>query len=395
MAAAAPMLLPDDALAVLRGIWRRRRGDWLLGGGEWPLPIPLRPPTQEQAEQAWTRFGQWLRAWQDEARPGTVQPRTLRWSRLGEQRLPQNWQLPDADTVADLLGEGARWRQACRRSGELRRRWPEAVALHARLPRHFDLLADLPEDDHLRLMAVLDWLQRHPRSDLFLRQLPIAGIDSKWIEPRRQVLADWLAALRGLPPGSGFERLSGLRRAPGRLRLRLLDPALRAAVGGLEDISAPIGQLAALRLPARRVVMVENLETGLAFDDLPGTVLLMARGYAVDCIERIGWLRELPLLYWGDLDTHGLVILHRLRQYAPRARTVLMDEATLLRYRALCGSEPRQHRAQRLSGLNAEEQHLYDALKRHRFGLNLRLEQERIAWDDAWPRIQTAVIAAG
>ncbi|MFT4246882.1 MAG: DUF2220 domain-containing protein, partial [Pseudomonas sp.] len=186
----------------------------------------------------------------------------------------------------------------------------------------------------------------------------------------------------------------GLRRAPPRLRLRLLDPALRAAVGGLEDIAAPIEQVAALRLPARCAFMVENLETGLAFADLPGAVLVMARGYAVDCVARIGWLRALPLFYWGDLDTHGLVILHRLRQYAPQAQALLMDEATLSRYLALdlCGSERRPHRAQRLSGLHPHEQQLYDGLKRGGFDgrIGVRLEQERIAWDEAWPQLLAA-----
>lgn len=344
-------------------------------------------------EADWPRFDDWLAAWRRTALPGEVKRNPVNWSRLGRQDLPDSWCPPDLEAAAMLLGEGVRWRQARRRVRQLRARWPQAEALHARLPRRYDLLADLPEADFARLLAVLEWLLAHPGNGLSLRQLPIAGIDSKWIEPRRQVVADWLSALRGLPPGGALECVAGLRRAPARIRLRLLDPRLRAAVGGLEDIHAPIEQVAALRLPAQRAFMVENLETGLAFGDLPGAVLVMARGYAVDCVERIGWLRALPLFYWGDLDSHGLVILHRLRQYAPQARTLLMDEATLRRHLELdlCGSEPRQHRAQRLSGLHPDEQRLYDLLKQGGLGrTNLRLEQERIAWDDAWRHLVAA-----
>lgn len=393
MAAPAAMLLPEDALAALRLQWRRRHGEWLLEEHPAPAPIPLRPPTQARVEVEWNRFDAWLRAWRQTTLPGEVQRSRVNWSRLGAQELPESWSVPDAANAAALLGESARWRQARQRVRQLRERWPQAEALHARLPRHYALLADLPEPDFARLLAVLDWLLAHPDSGLALRQLPIAGVDSKWIEPRRQLVRDWLAALRGQPAAAPLERLAGLRRAPPRVRLRLLDPSLRAAVGGLEDIAAPIEQVAALRLPARCAFMVENLETGLAFGDLPGAVLVMARGYAVDCVARIDWLRELPLFYWGDLDTHGLVILHRLRQHAPQARALLMDEATLRRGLTLdlCGSERRPHRAQRLSGLHPDEQALYDRLKAGGFGHpGLRLEQERIAWDEAWPRLQAA-----
>ncbi|RBG30260.1 DUF2220 domain-containing protein, partial [Xanthomonas oryzae] len=161
---------------------------------------------------------------------------------------------------------------------------------------------------------------------------------------------------------------------------------------GLEDITAPIAQIAALRLPVRRVLIVENRETGLACESLPGTLVLMARGYAVEYVSNIGWLRELPLYYWGDIDTHGLAILHRLRTHAPHTTAVLMNEATLQATpRALWGHERRPHRAQRLAALSIQEQRLYADLRGGRFGPSPRLEQERIAWDYAWPRIQAAL----
>lgn len=270
--------------------------------------------------------------------------------------------------------------------------WPQAAGLAARLRRQFDLLADAPEPEFQRLLAVVDWLHAHRDSGLFLRQLPIAGIDSKWIELRRGVVADWLAGLRGIAEPRGFDSLSGLRRAPDRVRLRLLDPDLRARLGGLEDLQAPIAQIAALRLPVRRVLIVENRETGLACADLPGTLLLMARGYAVDYVRAIDWLRDLPLYYWGDIDTHGLAILHRLRRHAPRTVALLMDEATLRATPAdLWGHERRQHRAQRLEVLTVAEQALYTGLRSGRFGPAPRLEQERIAWDYAWPRLRAAL----
>ena len=65
--------------------------------------------------------------------------------------------------------------------------------------------------------------------------------------------------------------------------MRLLDPGLRAAVGGLSDIEAPAEEFIALSVPVQRVLIVENLVTGLACESLPGTVVFMRRG----CIGKI------------------------------------------------------------------------------------------------------------
>jgi hypothetical protein len=390
MARANAMLLPDAALAALRGQWRLHRGAWLLGEAT-PQPVALRMPTQAQASAGFDAFGAWLRAWRDTSLPGQVEPREVKWPQLGPQCLPYAWQV-SADQAALALGEQTRWQRARQRCAVLLARWPQAAGLAARLRRQFDLLADAPEPEFLRLLAVVQWLHTHRDSGLFLRQLPIAGIDSKWIEPRRGVIADWLGGLRGISEPRSFDSLSGLRRAPDRVRLRLLDPDLRARLGGLDDIQAPIAQIAALQLPVRQVLIVENRETGLACEDLPGTLLLMARGYAVDYVRAIDWLHALPLYYWGDIDTHGLAILHRLRRHAPQTVALLMDETTLRDTpSSLWGHERRPHRAQRLDALTAAEQALYTDLRTGRFGPAPRLEQERIAWDYAWPRICAAL----
>jgi hypothetical protein len=56
--------------------------------------------------------------------------------------------------------------------------------------------------------------------------------------------------------------------------MRVLDGELRSYLGGLGDISTPLEHLAGLALPVSHVLIVENLQTGLAIEDLPGTVVL-------------------------------------------------------------------------------------------------------------------------
>ena len=69
-------------------------------------------------------------------------------------------------------------------------------------------------------------------------------------------------------------------------------------------------------------------------------MVIFGGGYAVPVLQPLGWLASLDLVYWGDIDTHGFAILDRLRHRLPRARSILMDRATLL-----APSGPVGHRA--------------------------------------------------
>jgi hypothetical protein len=175
-----------------------------------------------------------------------------------------------------------------------------------------------------------------------------------------------------------------LKPLPHIVRLFLLDERLRRLAGGLRDISARPEELATLDLPVSRVYIVENLQTGLAFEDCPGAVVFMGLGYGVGTLATLPWVVRAPCTYWGDLDTHGLAILSRARSKMPYLESALMDEQTLLSHRDLWVSEDQQNAAPELALLTPAEQSLYRGLKQQRWGVNVRLEQERIAWSYAW-----------
>jgi hypothetical protein len=383
------MRSPEPALAQLRLAWRRHAGQWLGGAGEWPLSISLQVPREQQAAQDWTAFDDWRVQWRSWSGAGEVDWTERRWPQLGRQGVPAQWRLRDAAEAAQAMGELPRWQRAEQRFQVLVERWP---TLESRLRSQFELLADIEESEFTRMRDMLAWLLAHPASQLFARQLPVAGLDSKWLETRIGVIGGWLRQLTGTPDDAGFWSLSGLRREPDRLRLRVLDPSLRDHVGGLGDIHAPWQQLAELDWSVRRVFIVENKQTGLAFDELPGAVVLMARGYAVEQLAQLPWLRAAEAVhYWGDIDTHGLAILGRLRGHLPSVRSLLMDEVTLHAHRALCVAEPEPHRAEAIEHLSGAEQALYCDLRGDRWGVRLRLEQERIGWDYAWKSITDVV----
>jgi len=386
-------LEPDAIRARLRTRFDRQRSAWLKGEGNWPLSLPLGVPTEAEAEAHTGQTIRWIDAWRDWPGPGEVRFVERRWTRLGRQMLPEAIRFASPDEVAAFIGRDAQWHQATVRLARVCESWPSLLDAAT---KSWDVLAEWPDEAFERLVALLAWLEANPASNLLPRQVPVPGVHSKWLEGHRRIVMRWLGAIRQCETrGVSLEQLTGLRAPPERVRLRVLDPALRGKLSGLADIEAPVDELASWSLPVRIAFIVENLQTGLAFGDLPGAVVFMQQGYAVDVFGRIPWLATLPVFYWGDLDTHGFAILDRLRACLPHARSLLMDEATLLQHRMLWTREDKPIGDRKLARLSAAEADLFMALQAGRWGHGVRLEQERIDWTDAWQAINEAVQAMG
>ncbi|MEX5748567.1 Wadjet anti-phage system protein JetD domain-containing protein [Massilia sp. X63] len=386
------MKTPAEVRQLLLRRFGRQHRTWLEAGAAsqaWPLDIPLGLPGEQAALAQMAATHAWVRTWQAWNGEGTLCWTERRWRTLGTQRLPERLRLDNPRQLAWWIGELDRWDRAVLRHAQLVQRWP-ALAVHAATA--FDALADFSDSDIDRLVAALAWFEANPRSGLYLRQVPIPGLDTKWIEARQGLLCGLISVLHGFEAGaSDIHALCGLRRVPGLVRMRALDPALRQRIGGLGDLSAPVEELARLDLDPCHVLIVENLQTGLALEDLPGVVAFMALGYGVDQLGGLPWLGGAHCLYWGDIDTHGFAILNRARGVLPNLRSFLMDQDTLLQHRPLWSEEPSQHPAQELERLHASEAAVYRGLKQHAWGASIRLEQERVALDWVAGELQRAL----
>jgi hypothetical protein len=285
------------------------------------------------------------------------------------------------------LGDFARLARAIRSRFPVLRAWIEESPMQVLQHR-----ADWP-----RLLAVLDYFVDHPRPDRYIRELVIPGVESKFIEGRKRLLADLLD--RVLPETAldreaaglahhGFERRYGLRYDQPLIRLRLLDSALAGRFGGLTDISLPLSRFVTLDPPCRRVFITENKINGLSFPPLPDSLVIFGLGYGVDSLRDAAWLRQREIHYWGDLDTHGFAILSQLRGYFHDVASLLMDRETLLGCRGAWGQEPPGKRfTAEPENLAAAELELFLDLRDDRLGERLRLEQERVPFD----RVQAAL----
>jgi len=380
--------LPTDLRTLALRRYTRDVAAWLRAPTG--CTLSLGSPREADARANPAAFAQWLEAWATWRGPGRVIQDAARWRGLGAQALPTQLLLDTPQDVAALAGTIDDWTSLRDVDALLCDTWPALQADLPALPTWRAVAALLPSE-RLKLTALVTWLLTHPDSGLSPREVPVEGIDTKWIEQRTDVVARLLRSLRPGPHASDFRALCGFRADPVRLRIRVLCPALRAHVGGLRDIEAPLSELAALPIRPEAVLVVENLATGLALADRHGVVAVPKLGYAISQLAQLPWAANATVVYWGDVDTHGLTMLGRARSYLPQLTSVLMDEDTLLAHGAQWGMEDSPFVGELYGVLTAAELDLLTGLQRGRWGDRLRLEQERVHWPTAEAALDRAL----
>jgi hypothetical protein len=430
----------SDAQGLVRERLKRNLHAWAaltpIEAAALTVHIALQPPTEAQARIDEAGTAAWAREWArfaEQLPDGIVLHWAIRnWHRLGAQRIPTALDLNGRAVIGAFAGDslqrslkvlverdsalrglldgfsgaGLAPTQALPPDHERRHHDQPEVdqprpgagddSVTAALRRVGSSVLALGHDDFGRLREVVAWLLEHPSEALRPRQLPVRGVDTKWFGRHRGTVAKLVEVAH---PGP-----LPIVDADPRIRLRVLDGAvLHAGAAGTgtgagtvdgvafsmmpHDLAAPPAELARLPLHPRVAFVFENLESVLAMPDWPGTVAVHGGGYAVDLLEQLPWLHQTPIVYWGDLDSHGLAILNRLRAHLPHARSVLMDVDTLLAHRDLWVPEPAPSTAT-LEHLTEAERQALHAL--HDEG-SVRLEQERIPWAYALQALRAAV----
>ncbi len=226
------------------------------------------------------------------------------------------------------------------------------------------------------LLRVVAWFRANPCCGLYLRQLPVEGVDTKFFERHRAILDALLLQVQPEavdPSTPRFEARHGLRWEEPLVRLRFLDPALQSARGfPVADLAVPATTFRSLALGRVNAIVTENLRNFLALPPLPNAVAVMGSGDAATLLANTPWLAQSRILYWGDLDARGFAILARLRTAYPAVESVMMDSATLAAHRRWAVKiEPVPADA---AGLTSDERAAFDQLAAE----SLRLEQERV-----------------
>ena len=373
---------PADVRAQIARRWARGEllSPLVTGRPLAPLRLPCKTPTAREMSE---RFDE-VRAWAADLRAlphVRIAMRAIRHRTLGANALPAEIWIDTLEDALALAGKTAEARRFAHLAAMTEDARPALLGWLADNPLRALAFASVWD----RLLAVVAWVADHPRPNVYLRQVDLPGIDSKFLEAHRGVLAELLDA--ALPPGAydpaatgvaAFAARYGFREKPLRVRLRPLDPDLALAAIG-SDITLDAPALARLDPLIRQVIITENEVNFLALPQVPGTIALFGAGYGFAMLRDIPWLAQVRIHYWGDIDTHGFAILDQLRAHCAHAESLLMDRATLLACERHWGREDDQV-TRDLPRLTEDERRLYDDLRDNRIRPHLRLEQERIGF---------------
>ncbi|MFY8133916.1 MAG: DUF3322 domain-containing protein, partial [Aquimonas sp.] len=180
---------PADLRAQMQRLWER--GELLRAAVSdaiaWPLRLSLKAPAASDLSDRFEAVRAWVRALADMPQ---IRIEWREWNHRvqGTQRLPSSVWLDDVPSALALIGKSreaqrfaALWQQTELAQPVLQswllRRPLQALELGDRWPR---------------LLSVVAWLQAHPRPGVYLRQVDVPGVDSKFIEAHRGVLSELL-----------------------------------------------------------------------------------------------------------------------------------------------------------------------------------------------------------
>ncbi|QBE48884.1 Wadjet anti-phage system protein JetD domain-containing protein [Leucobacter triazinivorans] len=383
---------PAAIVGRVRRAWVR--GDLLRSRAQGtafaPIDMPLRAPSgaelTEHLEEA-RRWAAEIERASDGGRSFEVLSGVVGGKRLGRSTIPVRVRIDSEAQAWRLLGVAADVE-----------RFDELLRLSANAPaaQHWILAQPLKAielfDEWPAMLAALDWLTWHRDSQLYLRQVDAPGVDTKFIERHRAVLAKILGV-----PGSAeaFRTALGFLGKPRLVRLRF-DPSVLGLPPGITEATLRIDELASIRHAVSSLLIVENEITFLSAPVPEGGVVLWGRGYEARSSAALELFTDVAergdAYYWGDLDTHGFAILSGVRSHLPGVRSVLMDRETLIAHAQRWGAESSPTNSA-LSGLTDAEAELYSDLVTDRLGRAVRLEQERIDWTWASRHLAEAGLA--
>ena len=124
---------------------------------------------------------------------------------------------------------------------------------------------------------------------MYLRQVDVPGVDTKFIERHKGVLAELLDAQ--LDPSrvalgvSGFAERYGFLHRPGYVRFRVA-----GRFRGFSESSVRADEFTAPPEGITRAYVLENEITYLSFPVPSAAIVILGGGYAVPVLELLGWL---------------------------------------------------------------------------------------------------------
>lgn len=371
----------SDVVRMLRR--RHEKGEFLVqfaAGSEWePLVIRLKGPTARDVVNNFAAAQDWARGWCiDAGATLRIEFATVGGRIVGTNQVPRLVWIDSYQQLWSLLGVVSEVQCLTDLLSATRCDAPRLVDWMTLHPRRVLALAE----EWLKIVRTVTWIDENQQPQMYLRQVDVPGVDTKFIERHRAVLSDLLDCqldprrVNSLLPRSAFLGRYGFRDKPQYIRFRVLGTA-SGRFAAFSELSVRVAELVAVAPPGSTVYVVENEITYLAFPSVDDAMVIYGGGYALTTLHQLAWLDGRTIIYWGDIDTHGFSMLDRLRGRFSHVRSMLMDRATLLAHETQWVREERPVNTL-LERLTPDELDLYQDLVEDAIGPSLRLEQERV-----------------
>lgn len=304
----------------------------------------------------------------------TIEYKTVKTKSIGTQSLPMSIYFDTEKDFLKYLGKEKEVETFIQNYKKILGVFPELKDWIERNP--LKIIQNNNQWDNI--LKVCSYFKSNPKPNLYVRELPV-NVHTKFIEANQSIIKDLLDFI--IEPfvnqlEKDFEKRFNLKYRESLIRFKILDKKIsHLFFSGLDDISIPISQFQSLKLPLKRIIIVENktsLYTTLTLPKMENAIAIFGSGYGVSNLKTIEWIKELEILYWGDIDVQGFEILSQVRGYFQQTKSILMDVQT---FETFFENDFGTHTSISIElKLTDTEKLLYDQLKIN----NWRLEQEKI-----------------
>lgn len=364
------MKSPSEIARSLARQWQQSniRQERLLNGASWPRSFTIGKPSARTFAENVLAVQRHVQAWR------SVQVGEVEWinttyrAGLAPVALPVVWRLHnpsewiDAANDPDVSREYAILEHLVERADKI---------FHQLLVVHRSIWLTKPVDEVITTAELAIRLSPGCAQGRPLRLMAEHGVDTKFFERNASLLTKFLdARFEGAASEQGL--VTFLDAFEDSSHWVLVVP-LAVGILPFKRLRLTTAELAEADLPSSRLLVVENEQCIHQLPQLLDTIAVLGAGLDLHWLKSPR-LADKQVAYWGDMDTWGLLMLARARQYQPEIKALLMEQALFERYSPISAvAEPTKAQDRAPAGLLPDEADFYQYLLVQQCG---RLEQE-------------------
>jgi len=297
---------------------------------------------------------------------------------LGKQRLPEYLIFESVDIFLKIVNKELEYKQFIESYYKIMAKFPNLKPFISQYP--FLLIENSAVLD--KILLVVEFLLNNPNSNIYIREISLYNIDTKFIENNKKIIDLMLSTLQNRTILSslsnfGFEIKYNLKYPLPQVRFLLLDSNIQ----GLNDLTVPIDQFEFLNIDIEKVFIVENKITTLSFPKIKNSIVIFGQGYGVSILKNVKWLHKKKIYYWGDIDLDGYAILSQIRSYFNCVESIFMDIDTFNKFFYLKTVYISNKTIKELNFLEKSELEVYNALLNNINNEHIRIEQEKLPYE--------------